>query len=177
MTRRKGFSVFELVLLPMLGVLMFISKLLMEFLPNVHLLGMFIMVFTLVYRWKALVPIYIYVFLAGIYGGFAPWWWANLYTWAVLWGVAMLLPRRMPGWLAAVIYPSVCALHGFAYGVLCAPMQALFFNLTWEGTVTWVVAGFPYDVTHGIGNLLSGLLILPLTALVTRLSRTIFKDR
>ena len=84
MSSRKGLSVFELVLLPILGVLMFVSKLLMEFLPNIHLLGMFIMVYTLVYRWKALIPIYIYVFALLFIGGFAPWWVPNLYTWTVL---------------------------------------------------------------------------------------------
>ena len=167
----KNLSIYELVLLPMLGGLMFVSKLMMEFLPNIHLLGMFVMVFTLVYRWKALVPIYIYVFLVGIYGGFAPWWFANLYTWTVLWGITMLLPRRMPTWLAAVVFPAVCALHGFSYGVLCAPMQALFYRLTWEGTVAWVVSGLPFDVTHGIGNLLTGLLIIPLVNLLKRLDR------
>ena len=99
MSSRKGLPIYELVLFPILGVMMFISKLFMEFLPNIHLLGMFIMVFTLVFRWKALIPIYVYVFLVGLYGGFAPWWWANLYTWTVLWAVTMLLPRRMPRWL------------------------------------------------------------------------------
>ena len=56
MSRAKGITLYELVLFPILGVLMFVSKLFMEFLPNIHLLGMFIMVFTLVFRWKALIP-------------------------------------------------------------------------------------------------------------------------
>ena len=107
MSRQKGLSVYELVLLPVLGVLMFLSKLLMEFLPNIHLLGMFIVVFTLVFRVKALIPIYVYVFLVGLYMGFSPWWMANLYTWAVLWGMTMLLPRRMPPrWPAWCMRPS-----------------------------------------------------------------------
>ncbi|MBE6807124.1 MAG: hypothetical protein E7527_03810 [Ruminococcaceae bacterium] len=172
MIRPNRLSVYELVLLPMLGVLMFVSKLLMEFLPNVHLLGMFIMVFTLVYRWKALVPVYIYVFLVGVYGGFAPWWVPNLYIWTVLWVGTMLLPRRMSAGIAMVVYPVVCALHGFLYGALYAPAQALMYGLNFEGMVAWIVAGLPFDVVHGIGNLISGMLILPLVALLNRLNRT-----
>lgn len=163
--------VFDLVLLPMLGVLMYVSKLLMEFLPNIHLLGMFIIVYTLVYRWRALIPIYIYVLLLGLYGGFMPWWVPNLYTWTLLWAVTMLLPRRMPQWLGSIVYPAVCALHGFAYGMIYAPAQALLYGLDWNGMVAWVVAGFPFDIVHGIGNLLTGLLIIPLTSLLTRLNR------
>ena len=49
-----------LIIFPMLGTIMFISKLIMEFLPNIHAVAMFIAVFTLVYRWKALIAIYVY---------------------------------------------------------------------------------------------------------------------
>ena len=172
MSSRKGLSIYELVLFPILGVMMFISKLFMEFLPNIHLLGMFIMVFTLVFRHKALVPIYIYVFLVGIYGGFLPWWVPNLYIWTILWAVVMLLPRNMPLWLCWVVYPAVCALHGFAYGMLYAPAQALMYGLNFEGMITWIIAGLPFDFLHGVGNLLTGLLIIPLVALLTRLNKT-----
>ena len=170
MSRSKGITLYELVLFPILGVLMFVSKLMMEFLPNIHLLGMFIMVFTLVFRWKALIPIYIYVVLVGIYMGFSPWWMFNLYTWAILWGVTVLLPRKMPKWLAAIVYPVVCALHGLCYGALCAPMQAVLFNLNWEGMVAWIAAGLTFDVIHGIGNFLTGMLIVPFVELLNRLN-------
>ena len=177
MSKGKGLSVYELVLLPVLGGMMFVSKLIMEFLPNIHLLGMFIMVFTLVYRWKALVPIYIYVFLVGLYGGFSLWWYPNLYTWTVLWAVTMLLPRRMPRKVSAVVYPAVCALHGFGYGVIYAPAQALLFGLDWKGMVAWIVAGLPFDAIHGVGNLVTGLLILPLTSLLIELDRKVSRNR
>ena len=47
----------------MLGALMYASKVAMEVLPNVHLLGVFVVAMTVVYRKKALYPIYTYVFL------------------------------------------------------------------------------------------------------------------
>ena len=79
----------------MLGALMFISKIIMELLPNIHLLGTFIMVYTLVFRRKALIPIYVFVLITGLYSGFATWWIPYLYIWAILWGFAMLLPKRL----------------------------------------------------------------------------------
>ena len=54
----------------MLGALMYASKVVMEVAPNVHLLGVFTMAFTLVYRKKALYPIYTYVLLNGLFTGF-----------------------------------------------------------------------------------------------------------
>ena len=158
-----------MVLFAMFGTLMFCSKILMDALPNIHLVGMFIVLFTVVFRAKALIPIYIYVVLVGVYGGFSPWWVPNLYVWTVLWGVTMLLPRNMPKKVAAVVYPIVCALHGLLYGVLYAPAQALLFGLTFKGAVAWVVAGLPFDALHGLGNLLSGVLILPLSELLKKI--------
>ena len=80
----------------------------------------------------------------------------------------MLLPRNMPKKVAAVVYPVVCGLHGILYGVLYAPAQALLFGLTFKGAVAWVVAGLPFDALHGVGNLLSGVLILPLAELLKK---------
>ena len=161
----------------MLGMVMFVSKIVMEFLPNIHLLGMLTMVYTLTFRAKALIPIYIYVFVNGLYAGFAVWWIPYLYVWTILWAVTMLLPRRMPRWLCYIVYPLVCGLHGLAFGVLYAPAQALFFHLRWDMTVAWVLAGLPFDAIHAAGNVLAGLLIVPLAELLQKLSRTIQRGK
>jgi len=96
-----------MVIFAMLGTLMFCSKLITEFLPNVHLLGMFTVVFTVVFRAKALVPIYVFVLLTGVYAGFAAWWVPYIYLWAVLWGMAMLIPHNLqPKW-GYIVYPEV----------------------------------------------------------------------
>lgn len=155
----------------MLATLMFTSKLVMEFLPNIHLLGMFIMVFTITYRVKALIPIYIFVFLMGLYGGFTMWWVPYLYIWTILWGIAMLLPENISPKIKMIIYPVVCCLHGLLYGVLYAPCQALMFHFSFEQTLTWIASGFYFDLLHGIGNFITGLFILPFSLLLKKLNK------
>ena len=147
----------------MFGALMYVTKLFMEILPNIHLLGMFIMVLTIVFRAKALIPIYLFVFATGFYNGFSMWWVPYLYIWAVLWGVTMLLPKKMPNKAKAIIYPIVCCLHGLLYGVLYAPAQALLVGYNFQQMLAWIAAGFTFDILHGIGNLCAGILILPLS--------------
>lgn len=154
----------------MFGVLMLTSKIVMEAAPNIHLLGMFTMLLTVVYRRRALYPIYIYVLLNGVYAGFASWWLPYLYIWTVLWGVTMLLPRNMPKKWAAIVYPLVCSLHGMAFGTLYAPLQALMYGYNLEGMITWIIAGLPWDVVQAVGNLAAGTLILPLSELLRRLN-------
>ena len=153
----------------MLGALMFCSKIIMEMLPNIHLLGMLTMTYTLVFRANALKPIYVYVILNGLFAGFDPWWVPYLYIWTLLWGVTMLLPKRMPKAVAWVVYPLICGIHGFLFGLLYSPAQALMFGLNFEQTLAWVAAGLPFDILHGVGNLAAGCLIIPLTELLRRL--------
>ncbi len=169
MRASKRLSAFELAIFAMLAVIMFLSKLLMEFLPNIHLLGMLTVTYTVVFRKKALIPIYLYVFMNGLYAGFNLWWMPYLYIWTILWGITMLLPRQMPRRVAAVVYPCVCALHGFCYGILYAPGQALMFGLDFAGTLAWIAAGVPFDLIHGIGNFVLGLFIVPLSTLMYRM--------
>ena len=165
-------TVREMVVFAMLGTVMFCSKIIMEVLPNIHLLGMLTMTYTVVFRKKALIPIYLYVMVNGLYAGFAMWWVPYLYVWAVLWAVTMLLPKNMPKRAKCVVYPMVCCIHGLLFGVLYAPAQALFLGLNFKQTLAWIAAGFTFDVLHAVGNLCAGLLIVPLSDLLRRLLKT-----
>ena len=153
----------------MLGTIMFASKIVMEALPNIHLLGTLTMTYTVVFRKKALIPIYVYVFLNGLYSGFSLWWIPYLYIWTILWGITMLLPRRMPRPVACVVYPLVCGIYGIFFGTLYAPAQALMFGLDLDGMLAWIVAGLPFDLLSAAGNAVTGLLIVPLTEALFRM--------
>ena len=155
----------------MLSAIMFASKVIMEALPNIHLLGMLIMAYTVVYRVRALIPIYLYVFLDGLFHGFGLWWFPYLYIWAILWGVTMLIPRRLPRWSRYVVYPVICSLHGFAFGILYAPAQALFFGLDFKGTAAWIIAGAPFDIIHGVSNFIVGFAIVPISEILRKFSK------
>lgn len=162
MTRKERLrKLTELIIFAMLGVIMFISKILMEALPNIHLIGMLTMVCTIVYRKKALIPIYVYVFLNGFYSGFSPWWVPYLYIWTILWGVTMLLPKNMKPKVAVPVYAITCGLHGLLFGTLYAPAQALMYGLNFDAMIAWIIAGLPFDAMHSIGDFAAGLFIVP----------------
>ena len=162
----------EMVIFAMLGTLMFCAKLVFEALPNVHPIALLIVAYTVVYRVKALIPIYIFVIITGIYAGFALWWIPYLYIWAVLWAFTMLLPKRLPHKVAVFVYPALCALHGVAYGILYAPAQmVLYFNADFSKMWQWILAGLPYDLIHMFGNFAAGTLVFPLVLLLRRLEK------
>ena len=169
--RKAPLSIKEIAVFSMLGALMFISKIIMEPLPNIHLLGMLTMVCTVAFGKKALYPIYLNVFLNGIYAGFTFWWLPYLYIWTILWAVTILLPKNMSQKTAMIVYPIVCALHGAFYGILYAPSQALIFGYNFEQTLAWIIAGLLWDLIHAAGNLFLGLLVYPLSLLLKKITK------
>lgn len=160
----------------MLGALMYASKVIMEVAPNVHLLGVFTVAFTVVYRKKALYPIYVYVMLNGFFSGFSAWWIPYLYIWTLLWGAVMLLPKKLPAKAAPVVYMLVCAAHGFLFGTLYAPAQAIMFGLDFRSTIAWIVAGLPWDFIHGVSNFFCGILIVPIITVLRRTEKIFSKS-
>ncbi len=167
----------EAVIFAMFGAIMYLSKILLEFLPNVHLIGVFIVALTITYRWKALYPIYIFIIITGILNGFSMWWIPYLYIWAILWGASMLIPdSKIKEKYKPIVYMTVCSLHGFLYGTLYAPAQALMFNLDFKGMISWIIAGLPWDAVHGVSNFCLGILIYPLIKAINLASKVSEKN-
>lgn len=173
--QKSKISIKEIAVFGMLGALMYASKVLMDVFPNIHFIAAIIVSITVVYRKKALYPIYIFVMLTGLLNGFGTWWIPYLYIWTVLWAVVMLLPKNMSRRKAFIIYSVVSSLHGFLYGLLYAPAQAIMFHLNFEGMVTWIMAGLPFDIIHGVSNFVCGLLIVPLIDLFRRVDKMVKK--
>lgn len=163
-------TVRETAVFGMLGAVMYASKVLMETLPNVHLLGAFTIAFTLQYGKKALYPIYVFVLLLGLMNGFPTWWLPHLYLWTVLWGVTMLLPRRFRE--KPLVCMVLCAAHGFLYGTLYAPAQVLLFGLDLSGMIAWIIAGLPWDAVHGVSNFFMGALVAPMVSALRTAERS-----
>lgn len=159
----------EVALFGMLGALMYMSKMLMEILPNVHLLGVFTVAITVVYRHKALYPIYVYVFINGLMAGFNMWWVPYLYIWTILWGATMLLPQEMPTKVKPIVYMTICGVHGFLFGTLYAPAQAIMFGYDFDTMLKWIVAGLPWDFIQGVGNFVCGILIVPIIVVLRKM--------
>jgi len=139
--------------------------------PNVHLIGLFIAAFTLTYKAKALIPVYVYIFMYGALYGFSPWWIPYLYIWLPIWGMFMLIGKIEFSLKVKVpVYMFLCALHGLSFGILYAPLQAWIFGLNFQGMIAWIIAGIPFDVIHAVSNFALGALIIPLSELLKKLN-------
>jgi len=145
----------------------------LQMVPFIQLLGLFIAAITLAYRVRALIPLYVYVMLEGIFAGFSFWWLPYVYIWVPLWAVFMLAGKlSLPKKIKIPLYMILCGLHGLLFGIMYAPAQALMFGLTFEGMIAWIIAGLWFDVMHAIGNIAAGILIIPLSELLIKLDKS-----
>ncbi len=88
----------------------------------------------------------------------------------------MLLPHNLPTKIKPFVYMIVCALHGFLYGVIYAPSQALLFGLDFKGMIAWIISGIPFDLIHGISNFFCSLLICPIIHVLKNTQKYINKN-
>ncbi len=159
----------EMVLFALFGAIMYLSAQI-DIVPNMHPLSLFIAAFTVVYREKALIPIYVFVFLEGLMGGFAPWWYPYLYIWAVLWLLVMLVPRNISEVAAGIMITLIAVLHGIGFGLLYMPYNCFaLYGGDWGLAYASLIYGLPFDGLHALGNFASSLLCIPLIRLLCKL--------
>lgn len=173
MKNKTFLSTYELVLFSALTALLFLLDIVLEVAMNVELVSMLVATYTLVFRKKALIILYLYVALYLILFGFGVYNLAYLYIWLVLWGAFMLLPTKGHRAFRTVLYALVSALFGFAFGALYMPAWAVAFSLDAKGILAWWIAGVPADIIHAAGNFAFGFLILPLSEILFSLKKRV----
>jgi len=148
----------------MLGALTFGAKVAMSGLPNIEPVSLMVMLLAVVFGWKALYPVYLYVLMEILLYGINLWNINYLYVWTIL-AVAAILMRRLrnPLWWALL-----SGVFGMAFGLLCCPVYAVMGGMDYA--LRWWLAGIPFDVPHAIGNFVIALvLFVPLRKLLEKL--------
>ena len=148
----------------MLGALTFGMKVAMAGLPNIEPVSLMVMLFAVVFGWKALYPMYLYVLLEVLLYGINLWNINYLYVWLILALCAMAMRRlQHPVWWALL-----SGAFGMAFGFLCCPVYA--FIGGWQYAIRWWLSGVVFDVPHAAGNfVIAFVLFAPLRKLLTRL--------
>ncbi len=158
----------DLCLMAMMGVVLVASKEAMAFLPNVELVSLLVILFTLVFRRRVVGALAVFLLLEGLLYGFGIWWAMYLYLWPLLALLVWLFRRMERTWQWAVF----SGLFGLAFGALCSLIYLPFW--TPAHVISWIISGFPFDCYHCAGNFLLALFLYrPLRLALDRLDRTL----
>lgn len=164
--QKQKFSLYRLVILGFLGALLVVVKEPLNWLPNIELVSLFLIVYVRVYGAQAFYPLYIFVAIEGLLYGFSDWFFNYLYVWAVLVAVACVFQKQRSPWVWALI----SAFFGLCFGGLCSLLYLVIANPAYM--LAYWVQGLWFDIIHCIGNFVTALLLTePLYRLLMRLSK------
>lgn len=163
---RRWISTGELVTLSLLSALLFIGQVGMSFLPNIEAVSLLVYIYTQIYRKKAFLIIYVFVFLEGCVYGFGLWWLSYLYLWSILAVVVLMTKTRQTSTSVTAV---ILGAYGLLFGMLCS--IPCFFTGGWAAGFSYWVSGIPFDLIHCVGNIVISLILYrPLHALVQKLA-------
>lgn len=156
----------DVCLMAMLGVVMLASKEALAFLPNIELVSLFTILFTLVFRQRVLGALGVFLLLEGLLYGFGSWWVMYLYIWPLLALLTWLFRWMKRGWQWAIL----AGLYGLAFGTLCSLVYLPVGGPSMM--LAWIISGLPFDFTHAGGNFVLTLLLYhPLRKVLEMLDR------
>ena len=129
------------------AAVLFAQQVALMALPNIELVSLLVIVYTLTFRYKVLYIIYVFAFLEGLFYGFSPWWWIPyLYVWTLLALVVWLWRAcRSP-----VVWAMISGVFGLCFGALCA-LPHLVIGGPAMALAYWV-SGIPFDLIHCVSN-------------------------
>ncbi len=136
----------DIVIIGMLSAILITVQVVLAFLPNIELVSLLIILYTLVLGRKALYIIYVFAIVEGLVYGVGLWWFNYLYVWTVLYLVVRLLRNQQ----SALLWAIVSGGFGLSFGALCSIPYFITGGIP-SGMAYWV-AGIPFDLIHGASN-------------------------
>jgi len=151
----------DIVIVGMLSALLIAVQVILNFLPNIELVTLLIILFSLLFHRKALFIIITFVLLEGFIYGFSLWWINYCYVWFILYIITRLLKNEH----SAFHWAMVAGIYGLSFGALCS-IPYLFigwFHGTFltgiQSAFAYWITGIPFDITHGISNFFLALFL------------------
>lgn len=145
-------------------------KLAFSFLPNVELVTLLIIVYTVFAGRKVLLAVFAFVGIECLIWGFGVWTVMYLYIWPLLAAAVLVLRRQQSVWF----YSTLSGVFGLLFGAMCA--IPYFFIGGVKMALTWWIAGIPFDILHGISNFVVCLfLFVPLEGALRKIESVLYQ--
>ena len=155
----------KVVMMGMMTAVLLAAQIALSFLPNIEIVSLLIILYTLILGKHVFFVIYAFVLLEGLYYGFGLWWLNYTYVWAILAIIVLLFHKQT----SPVFWSIVSGFYGLFYGALCAIIY-IFIGGPQTAFAYWV-SGLGFDITHCIGNIIVCLVLFrPLHYIIRKCS-------
>ena len=139
-------SIKDIVLIAMMSAILFTVQIVIAGLPNIELVTLLIIIYTLVFKWRTIAIIYVFAVLQGLVYGFGPWWIMYLYIWTILYFIVMVMRKNT----SITVWAVIAGIYGFIFGALCSLVY--FFMGGLNTVIAFWIAGIKFDIIHGLAN-------------------------
>lgn len=143
----------EITMLAMLSAIMFVAQVALKFIPNIELVSLLVILYTLIFKQKTLYIIYVFVILEGLLYGFGLWWFGYLYVWTFLYIIVRIFRKNKH----PLFWIIISGVYGLSFGAFFA-IPYFFMGGPASAFAYWV-NGIPYDIGHCIGNIVVTLVL------------------
>lgn len=141
-----------------------VAKNALAFIPNVELVSLLVILFTLYFGKKILFVIPAFILLEGCIYGFGLWWIMYLYVWPLLALITYIMRKQESVWVWAIMSGS----FGLAFGALCSIPYIVLSGP--KAAFAWWVSGIPFDILHCVSNfVLCLVLFTPLSKVMRKM--------
>ncbi len=157
--KASRFTIQDVVVMAMMLAIIELGKRVLDFIPNVELVTLLFIVFTVWYGWKTMWVAFAFIALETMYWGVNTWVAMYLYIWPLLIILVMLIRPVATHWMYCVLAGA----FGLLFGTMCTLVYLVIGGP--QTALAWWVAGIPYDILHGISNFVLCLVLFkPLNA-------------
>ena len=91
----KRMSIYKLTRIALLSAILYVSKVALEFLPNVELVSLLVILYTLVFGKETFLTVTVFNLFELIQWGFGTWWFSYLYVWPLLCLITLILKKLL----------------------------------------------------------------------------------
>lgn len=171
MPNKYGEKIRNIIIIALMSVVLYGVQVAFAFIPNVELVSLLIIIFSLVFGYKVFFIIFVFVIIEGLTYGFGTWWIAYIYVWPIL-AVFVLIFRRIQ---SAYLWAFVSGVFGLLFGFLCS-LTFLFLGGP-QMVFTYWISGIMFDVLHSISNFVVALVLFnPIKSLLLKLYKPLAKN-
>ena len=162
---KQGISVRDVALLGMLVATMEVGKLALAMVPNVEIVSLLIILYTVCFGRKTIYAVVVFVLLECAIWGIGLWTIMYIYIWPLLSVVAYFFHKVDSKWFWSVF----AAIFGLLFGPLCSIVYLVMGGP--QTAFAWWIAGIPWDIVHGVANFVVMLVLYtPLVRLLRRMT-------
>ena len=151
--KKRKLTVNDVALICIMTATLIASKMALSFLPNIEIVSLLIIVFTLTFGYRVFYSIIIFTCIETFIWGMGIWSIMYLYTWPILAIIAYVFRKQDSVWFWSI----VSGIFGLCFGALGSLLYLFIGGV--RTAFAWWIAGIPWDVIHCMGNFVLALVL------------------